>query len=65
MANRIPERTAWRTVASTYVICTHDRAVDPALQQRLATSHSPFVSRPDLVVGLPTEPLRHHQPTAS
>jgi hypothetical protein len=71
----IPERTAWRTVASTYVICTQDRAVDTALQQRLATrctttltwatSHSPFISRPDLVVDLLTDLLRHHQPTAS
>jgi pimeloyl-ACP methyl ester carboxylesterase len=63
----IPERAAWRTVPSTYVICIKDRAVDPALQRRLATrctttlswatSHSPFCSRPDLVVNLLTDVL--------
>jgi pimeloyl-ACP methyl ester carboxylesterase len=48
---------AWRTVPSTYVICTEDRAVGPAFQRalatrttdhvELATSHSPFFSAPD------------------
>ena len=69
----IPERAAWRTVPSTYVICTDDHAIDPALQQRLATrcgvilswatSHSPFCSRPELVVDLLTKLLRHQHAT--
>jgi pimeloyl-ACP methyl ester carboxylesterase len=65
----IPDRAAWRTIPTTYVICTDDRAIDPAIQQRLATrfgtilswatSHSPFCSRPELVVDLLTDLLRH------
>lgn len=53
---------AWRTIPSTYVLCTEDRAVSPAMQRgmatrttetvELSTSHSPFFSRPDLVVEL-------------
>jgi hypothetical protein len=49
-------------IPSTYAICTEDRGVEPDLQRRLAaragttvewdTSHSPFLSRPDLVVDL-------------
>jgi pimeloyl-ACP methyl ester carboxylesterase len=68
----IPERAAWRTVPSTYVVCTDDHAIDPAIQQRLATrcatilslatSHSPFCSRPELVVELLTDLVRR-QPT--
>lgn len=71
----IPERAAWRAVPSTYVICTDDHAIDPAIQQRLATrcattlswatSHSPFCSRPELVVDLLTDLLRHHQTTTT
>jgi pimeloyl-ACP methyl ester carboxylesterase len=55
-------RPAWRDVPSTYVVCTDDRAVTPPLQRRMArhathvvewpTSHSPFLSRPELVVDL-------------
>lgn len=55
-------RPAWRDVPSTYVVCTADQAVVPALQRRMArhasavvewpTSHSPFLSRPELVVEL-------------
>lgn len=47
---------AWRTFPSTYVICEQDRAVPVPVQEamarrctstvRLATSHSPFLSRP-------------------
>lgn len=61
-ARGAPERTAWRTTASTYAVCAADRAVEPSLQRRLArrcttsrewpTSHSPFISRPDLVLDL-------------
>lgn len=53
---------AWRTTASTYVVCTNDQAVHPALQRVLAqrctnvlewpTGHSPFLSRPELVADL-------------
>jgi pimeloyl-ACP methyl ester carboxylesterase len=55
-------RAAWQDIESTYVVCTEDRALAPELQRRLAarttdviewpTSHSPFLSRPDLVVDL-------------
>jgi len=58
----IATRAAWQDIPSTYVVCTEDRAVAPDLQRRLAsrtnqvvewpTSHSPFLSRPDLVVDL-------------
>lgn len=48
---------AWRHVPSTYVVCLDDRALPPALQRHFATrasagrielasSHSPFLSRP-------------------
>jgi pimeloyl-ACP methyl ester carboxylesterase len=53
---------AWRTVPSTYVVCADDRAIAPWIQRALAarathsvewpTSHSPFLSQPDLVVDL-------------
>jgi pimeloyl-ACP methyl ester carboxylesterase len=53
---------AWQTVPSTYVVCTDDRAVAPALQHAMAarctrtiewpTGHSPFLSRPELVADL-------------
>lgn len=52
----VPERTAWRSTESTYILCEEDKALDPALQQRMAgrctttikitSSHSPFISRP-------------------
>ena len=51
---------AWRQVPSTYVVCSEDRAIVASMQRQLAaragtvlewpTSHSPFLSRPDLVV---------------
>jgi pimeloyl-ACP methyl ester carboxylesterase len=57
-----PDAIAWRDHPSTYVVCTEDRAIPPALQRKMAvrasevlewqTSHSPFLSRPDLVVDL-------------
>ncbi len=53
---------AWREIDSTYVVCTEDQAIHVALQQEMArrarhvvtweTSHSPFVSRPDLMADL-------------
>ncbi len=65
-----PAGVAWREHPSTYVICTDDMIVHPGLQEILAarctdsrtwaTSHSPFLSRPDLLadllVELATEP---------
>lgn len=53
---------AWREKPSTYVVCTDDRAIPVALQRacaqrtnavlELATSHSPFLSRPDELADL-------------
>ncbi len=53
---------AWRDKASTYVVCTDDRAVSPALQRSAAArvndvveidaSHSPFLSRPAAIADL-------------
>jgi pimeloyl-ACP methyl ester carboxylesterase len=53
---------AWRERPSTYAVCSEDRAVHPELQRLLArnctttvtwpTSHSPFLSRPELVADL-------------
>ena len=53
---------AWRAKASTYVVCTDDRAVPVEMQRSAAarattvvempTSHSPFLSRPELVADL-------------
>ena len=46
---------AWKAIASTYVTCTHDRAIPLALQQQMAvradqviewdSDHSPFLAR--------------------
>lgn len=57
-----PRSVAWRSRPSTYAVCTQDRALTPELQRHLAmrcgatvewpTSHSPFLSRPDLVADL-------------
>ncbi|MGY3680387.1 alpha/beta fold hydrolase [Streptomyces sp. TE33382] len=52
-----PVTTAgWRTVPSSYVVCDHDRALEPSRQRELATragsvhrlpsGHSPFLSMP-------------------
>jgi pimeloyl-ACP methyl ester carboxylesterase len=56
-----PTTAAWRDQQTTYVVCRADNAVHPGLQRILAqrcdvsveweTSHSPFLSRPDLVAG--------------
>jgi pimeloyl-ACP methyl ester carboxylesterase len=53
---------AWREKPATYVVCTDDRGITPALQRSNAArvgnsidwpvGHSPFLSRPDLVAGL-------------
>ena len=58
---------AWQTVLSTYVVCTRDNAIPPALQELMAqragivshldASHSPFLSRPDEVTAIIQETL--------
>lgn len=60
---------AWRTIPSTYIICTEDRAVTPAFQRalatrttdqvELATSHSPFFSAPDALADVLLGIARH------
>jgi pimeloyl-ACP methyl ester carboxylesterase len=55
-------RAGWHEIPSTYVVCTEDLGVAPALQRAMAeragstlewpTSHSPFLSRPELVADL-------------
>jgi len=61
----VPEAVAWRTVGSTYVVCTQDETVHPALQRALATratrtvewpcGHSPAATRPEEVADLIAE----------
>jgi pimeloyl-ACP methyl ester carboxylesterase len=58
----VPRATAWRSKPATYVVCTEDCALPVALQQanaarvgtviEMPTSHSPFLSRPELVADL-------------
>jgi pimeloyl-ACP methyl ester carboxylesterase len=60
-----PTAVAWRDRPSTYIVCSHDNILHPGLQRILArratasvewpTSHSPFLSRPELVVDLLSE----------
>lgn len=57
-----PTRTAWRSVPSTFVVCTEDRAVAPAVQRRmaerctavleLAAGHSAYLSRTQEVAAI-------------
>ncbi len=57
-----PRTVAWRDRTTTYVLCTEDRGLPPALQRSCAsrigntvnvpTSHSPFLARPDLIAEL-------------
>ncbi len=64
----VPTRIAWRTVPSTYVVCTADRVVHPdrqrAMAQRATRSvewscgHSPAATRPDAVAELVAERVR-------
>ena len=61
----IVPRAAWRHVPSTYVICEHDGSITLDYMRAAAkltehhvnwrTSHSPFLSRPELVVDLVDE----------
>jgi pimeloyl-ACP methyl ester carboxylesterase len=53
----VPGTIAWRTVPSTYVVCAHDRTVNPDLERAMAQratehvewqcGHSPLASDPD------------------
>lgn len=63
----VPPQHSWKGTPSTYVVCGQDRAIDPALQRKMAsrcteirawgTGHSPFVGQPELVVGFLRELL--------
>jgi pimeloyl-ACP methyl ester carboxylesterase len=63
-----PTTIAWRSVPSTYVVCTGDLAVHPDLQRIMArrctdqvewhVGHSPFAHRPELVADLLVELAR-------
>ncbi|GAC1309754.1 MAG: alpha/beta hydrolase [Acidimicrobiales bacterium] len=54
-----PSAVAWRERPSTYVVCTNDQTIHPAVQEVLGqrcgqtvvwpTDHSPFLSQPELV----------------
>jgi pimeloyl-ACP methyl ester carboxylesterase len=54
--------TPWKSVLSTYVVCANDQALLPQIQRQLArrahmtrefqSGHSPFLSRPELVIEL-------------
>ena len=56
----VPRAIGWRAKPATYIVCTDDQALPVALQQsnakrvgaviEMPTGHSPFVSRPELVV---------------
>jgi len=58
----VPERIAWRSRPSTYVICADDRVVNPELERAMAArattrhewsgGHSPMVTRPEAVAAL-------------
>lgn len=60
------QHATWKNAPSHYLVCTEDRAVDPALQRRMAercttsqtvaASHSPYISQPDLVAEAVTRP---------
>jgi pimeloyl-ACP methyl ester carboxylesterase len=56
---------AWRAIPSIYAVCLEDRTIEPQAQRAMArratrtvewpTSHSPFLSEPQLVVDLLAE----------
>ncbi len=57
-----PPPAAWKQIESTYVVCTDDQTIAPESQRKMATnadhvvewetSHSPMLSRPELVADL-------------
>jgi pimeloyl-ACP methyl ester carboxylesterase len=58
---------AWQSLPSTYVVCTRDNAIPPALQERMSeragsvshldSGHSPFLARPDDLAAIIRETL--------
>ena len=56
------DRVGWKAVPSTYIVCTEDKAIDPAAQRAWAArtphvieapfDHSPGVSHPDAVADI-------------
>ena len=64
----VPGRIAWRTVPSTYVVCTQDEVVHPERQRAMARratrtvewacGHSPTATRPAAVADLVAERVR-------
>jgi pimeloyl-ACP methyl ester carboxylesterase len=64
----VPEEIAWRSVPSTYAVCTGDEAVHPQLQRAMAAratrvvewpgGHSPAATRPEVVADLVAERVR-------
>jgi pimeloyl-ACP methyl ester carboxylesterase len=60
--SELPERIAWKSTPSTYLLCTKDQAILPEDQRRMAThateivewdcSHSPSLARPAELVAL-------------
>lgn len=58
----IPTRAAWKSTPSIDIVCSDDHAMEPDLQRRLArrcdqtielaSSHSPYLSRPTEVTGI-------------
>jgi pimeloyl-ACP methyl ester carboxylesterase len=65
---------AWQALPSTYVICEQDQAVPPPVQEAMASraatvervpsSHSPFLSRPDDVAAILRRALQRDDPAA-
>ncbi|MFG2138850.1 alpha/beta fold hydrolase [Streptomyces sp. NPDC048650] len=57
-------RSGWHTIPSSYIVCDQDRTIPPAQQERMATrakavhhlasSHSPFLSKPGELADLLT-----------
>jgi len=58
----VPGEPAWKKVPSTYVMCTHDKAIDVGAQRAMAvhaeeviewpSDHSPFLTRPQEIADL-------------
>lgn len=61
----VPPPAAWKQIESTYVVCTDDQTIAPESQRTMAanadhvvewdTSHSPMLSRPEVVADLLAE----------
>ena len=62
LTTRASSSVAWRSVPSTYVVCTDDQVISPAVQRAMATNagasveidsdHSPFLCCPAELAGL-------------